>query len=103
MAVMKFSDDQIIQLKTILNERLKEQLKFELRPIKDELKTIRIEFDQKLKKQLKPIKKDLKDIKTTQNLIIGQFDRRLNHLEKHTTHPPHNVDFASDFTPAFAS
>lgn len=51
--------------------------------------------DQKLKKELRPIKKDIKEIKATQNLIIGQFDLRLNHLEKHTTHPPHHASFVT--------
>ena len=49
------------------------------------------ELQKQLKKELRPIKKDIKDIKATQNLIIGQFDLRLNHLEKHTSHPPHNI------------
>lgn len=51
--------------------------------------------DQKLKKELRPIKKDIKEIKETQNLIIGQFDLRLNHLEKHTTHPPLHASFVT--------
>jgi hypothetical protein len=52
-------------------------------------------LDQKFKKELKPIKKDLKDIKDTQNLMIGQFDMRLNKLEHYTTHPPKTAPYLS--------
>lgn len=50
-------------------------------------------LNEKLKIALRPIKKDLKEIKATQNLIIGQFDQRINRLEKHTTHPPKVTTF----------
>ena len=58
-----------------------------------DLNAIQELITQQFTKHLKPIKKDIKDIKTTQSLIIGQFDQRINHLEKHTTHPPKVTTF----------
>lgn len=66
-----------------------QKLKNELGPIKNDI----LDLKTTLKKELKPIKKDIKHIKSTQDLIIGQFDQRLNHLEKHTTHPPKLTPF----------
>lgn len=45
-------------------------------------------LNEKFKKELRPIKRDISSIKKTLNLVIGQFDQRLNHLEKHISHPP---------------
>lgn len=70
---MKFSDDQIQQLKDIF-------------ATKDDLKSFATKDD--LKKSLAPIKRDIKSIKKDLNWVIGKYDTRLNHLEKHYDHPP---------------
>lgn len=70
---MKFSDDQIQQLKDIF-------------ATKDDLKSFATKDD--LKKSLAPIKRDIKSIKKDLNWAIGKYDTRLNHLEKHYDHPP---------------
>lgn len=46
----------------------------------------------KLEQKLKPIKKDLKAIRKDLNWVIGRYDKRLIHLEKHLTHPPHQCE-----------
>ncbi len=66
---MKFSNDQVQQLRGVVREEIQGQLK----------------------KELKPIKSDLKSIKKDLNWVIGKYDSRLNHLEKHTSHPPGRI------------
>jgi hypothetical protein len=70
---MKFSDDQIQQLKDIF-------------ATKDDLKSFATRDE--IKKQLAPLKRDIKSIKKDLNWVIGKYDTRLNHLEKHIIHPP---------------
>ena len=79
---MKFSDEQIQQLKDIF--ATKDDLKSFA--TKDDLKSFATKDD--LKKSLAPIKRDIKSIKKDLNWVIGKYDTRLNHLEKHYDHPP---------------
>jgi hypothetical protein len=83
---MKFSDDQIQQLKDIF--ATKDDLKSFA--TKDDLK----EFATKnyIKKSLAPIKLDIKSMKKDLDFVIGRYDLRLNHLEKHSIHPPGRAD-----------
>jgi len=74
---MLFSDDQIQQLKDVF-------------ATKDDLKSFATKDD--LKKSLAPIKRDIKSIKKDLNWVIGKYDTRLNHLEKHFVHPPGRVN-----------
>ena len=110
---MKFSDDQIQQLKDIF--ATKDDLKgfatkTDLKPFatKDDLKSFATKTDLKpfatkddfkgfatrdetksiLSKALAPLKRDIKSIKKDLNWVIGKYDTRLNHLEKHIIHPP---------------
>ena len=62
--LMKFSDDQIQQLKDIF-------------ATKDDLK-----------KSLAPIKRKLNAIQKDLSWTMLKYDSRLNHLEKHFVHPP---------------
>ncbi len=67
---MKFSDDQINQLREVVRSEVKSELKLEL------------------KKSLAPIKRDLKAIRKDLSWTMLKYDTRLIHLEKHTAHPP---------------
>jgi hypothetical protein len=69
---MKFSDDQINQLKEVF--ATKDYFKNELR------------------KSLAPIKRDIKSMKKDLNWVMGRYDTRLVHLEKHALHPPGRAD-----------
>ena len=67
---MKFSDDQILQLKEVIRTEVKSELKAGLKPIKRTLSAIR---------------KDL-------NWTMLKYDARLVHLETHLIHPPGRAD-----------
>lgn len=71
---MKFSDDQIQQLTDVIDERFEVKLK------------------EHLKKELAPIQRTLRSMKKDLNYVIGKYDLRLNHLEKHAIHPPGRAD-----------
>ena len=71
--LMKFSDDQIQQLKDIF-------------ATKDDLKSFVTKDD--LKKSLAPIKRKLNAIQKDLSWTMLKYDSRLNHLEKHFVHPP---------------
>lgn len=70
---MKFSDDQIQQLKDIF-------------ATKDDLKSFATKDD--LKKSLAPIKRKLNAIQKDLSWTMLKYDSRLVHLEKHFVHPP---------------
>jgi len=63
---MKFSDDQIQQLKELMNTM----------------------FDNKLK----PIKRKLNSIEKDLKWTMLRYDTRLVHLENHFSHPPGRAD-----------
>ncbi len=42
-------------------------------------------------KHLKPIKRDIKAIRKDLYWVMGRYDTRLTHLEKHQIHPPGRV------------
>ena len=51
-------------------------------------------LNKKLVKELTPIKKILNLVKKDLDFVIGRYDTRLNHLEKHTTHPPQTASYS---------
>ena len=65
---MKFSDDQIQQLKDIFATK------------------------NDLKKSLAPIKRKLNTIQKDLSWTMLKYDSRLVHLEKHVIHPPARAD-----------
>lgn len=69
---MKFSDEQIQQLKDLFASRG--------------------EVGEIIKKELKPIKRDLRAMRKDLNWVMGKYDTRLVHLEKHAVHPPGRAD-----------
>jgi len=43
-------------------------------------------------KKLKPIKRSISTIRKDLNWVMGRYDTRLVHLEKHAVHPPGRAD-----------
>lgn len=82
---MKFSDDQIQQLREVVRSEVKSELK----------STLKSTVQSELKKSLAPIKRDIKSIKKDLNWVIGKYDTRLMSLEQHTAHPPRQIDFST--------
>lgn len=92
---MKFSDDQIQQLKDIFatKDDLKSfATKDDLKSFatKDDLKSFATKDD--LKKSLAPIKRKLNAIQKDLSWTMLKYDSRLVHLEKHVIHPPARAD-----------
>lgn len=65
---MKFSDEQVTQLKQIIHDEVKSELK--------------------------PIKRDMRAMRKDLNWVMGKYDTRFCSLELHTTHPLKSVDFS---------
>lgn len=81
---MKFSDDQIQQLKEIVRTEVKEVVRTEVKEI----------VHTEIKSELKPIKRTLSAIRKDLSWTMLKYDTRLCSLEQHTTHPPQQIDFS---------
>lgn len=73
---------------SILNEMFDKKLK----PIQNELNQVKEDLKKEIKSSLTPLKRDIRSIKKDLNWVMGKYDTRLNHLEKHFDHPPGRID-----------
>lgn len=86
---MKFSDDQIQQLKDVF--ATKDDLRKSLAPLKTGVSTLKTDVEA-LKKSLTPIKRKLNSIQKDLKWTMLKYDARLVHLEQHLIHPPGRAD-----------
>jgi len=96
---MTLTKNDLKALSNLIDERLEIKLEEKLESKLEE------KLEQKLEEKLAPIRKAIKPIKSMQrtlnklnktvNIISGQYDLRLHHLENHSSHPPHRSPYVT--------